>query len=147
MKAVRHHPLNAPHCFPYFHPLLLTSPPLLDRQTKSKSSFSFIWGSSAELCRDLPFSVAETTDKALLPGGQHTSQLGVLNMLKTDLRCVAAVCLSVRVCRKRPVALSIQLWGRCFFTGIGWWDQGMIILKDVLFRLDFCARGQKNAFF
>lgn len=117
VKAVRHHPLNAPPAaFPTFIRSLLTSPPLLDRQTKSKSSFSFVWGSSAELCRDLPFSVAETTDKALLPGGQHTSLLGVLNMLKTDLGCVAAVC----------VCLEGALWpypfsceADVFSTGIG----------------------------
>lgn len=50
--------------------------------------FAFSWWK----CRDLPFSISETTDKALLPGGQQTSLLGVLKMLKADLD---VCCLSV----------------------------------------------------
>lgn len=141
VKAVRHHPQNnSPRCFPHFHPLLLTSPPLLDRQTKP-SLVSPAFGALL-----LSFLLLEVQGLALFnrrnnrqgspAGGSTDFSAGCLKHVKRRLdMCSGCVC--VRVCGRRPVASSFQFWERILSTGIGWWDQGIIILKDVLIMLYF----------
>lgn len=81
VKAVRHHPRNTPPRAAFSTFIHFFSTPPAPRPGKLKPVELCSLSLSSWKSRDLPFSIStETTDKALLPGGQQTCLLGVFNM-------------------------------------------------------------------
>lgn len=96
-------PKQPPCCFPLLYPLLLTSPPFLSNKLNPVEFLLHLWllspVGSAGTC---PFQSQKQQTRLSCRGGQQTSLLGGLKMLKADLGCVVAVC------GRLPVASSFQ---------------------------------------
>lgn len=129
MKAVCHHPQTPSCCVPVPSPLLLTIPPLSDKLNPVEFLLH-LW----LLC--LAYPCSEVQGLALFnlrnnrqgspAGGSTDFSAGCLKDVKGRFgMCVGCVC------GRLPVTSSFQV-ETAFFTGIGWWDQGIILLKDIL---------------